>query len=37
VIGLGLIIVLVVARTISAAMSSRSDRTGVVTEGGAAH
>jgi NADH-quinone oxidoreductase subunit M len=37
VIGLGLIIVLVVARTISAAMSSRSERTGVMTEGGAAH
>ena len=37
VIGLGLIIVLVVARTISAAMSSRSGRTGVMTEGGAAH
>jgi NADH-quinone oxidoreductase subunit M len=36
VIGLGLVIVLVVARTISAAMSSRSGRTGVVTEGGAA-
>jgi NADH-quinone oxidoreductase subunit M len=36
VIGLGLIIVLVVARTISAAMSSRSERTGVMTEGGAA-
>ena len=37
VIGLGLIIVLVVARTISAAMSSRSERTGVMTEGGAVH
>jgi NADH-quinone oxidoreductase subunit M len=37
VIGLGLIIVLVVARTISAAMSSRSEGTGVMTEGGAAH
>ncbi|HET9755852.1 MAG TPA: NADH-quinone oxidoreductase subunit M [Candidatus Limnocylindrales bacterium] len=37
VIGLGLIIVLVVVRTISAAMSSRSERTGVMTEGGGAH
>jgi hypothetical protein len=37
VIGLGLIIALVVARTVAAAMSARSEPTGVVTEGGSAH
>jgi NADH-quinone oxidoreductase subunit M len=37
VIGLGLIIVLVVARTVAAAMRARPDQPGVVTEGGAAH
>jgi NADH-quinone oxidoreductase subunit M len=36
-IGLGLIIVLVVARTVAAAMGARSEGAGVVTEGGAAH